>query len=126
MFLSPLQLCWFEFQYPMHHVCQLRQASEKHHNKPPDHVYSPIEISLKRNNYSAKMISGDRTLDPNIFPNLLIRVPADVYVVDCALGQDLAEPSLGRKYAMLARPSNDFSAARTLAPVLLAAVSQSI
>jgi hypothetical protein len=21
MFLSPLQLCWFEFQYPMHHMC---------------------------------------------------------------------------------------------------------
>jgi hypothetical protein len=38
---------------------------------------------------------------------------ADVYVVDCAPGQDLAETSLGRKYAMLARPSNHFPAART-------------
>ena len=34
-------------------------------------------------------------------------------MVDCAPGQDLAETSLGRKYAMLARASIYFWAART-------------
>jgi hypothetical protein len=126
MFLSLLQLCWFEFQYPMHHMCQLRQASQKHHNESPDYAYSPIQISLKRKKLFGLNDLGRPNIRPHYFPYLLIRVRADVHVVDCAPGQDLAETSLGRKYAMLARPSNHFSAAGTLAPVLLAAVSQSI
>jgi len=37
-------------------------------------------------------------------------------VVDCALGQELSRNKPWSKYPMLARPSNHFSAARTLAP----------
>ncbi len=59
------------------------------------------------------MISGERSISSSYFRYLLIRVRADVYVVDCAPGQDLDETSLGRKYAMLARGPIHFSAART-------------
>jgi len=47
---------------------------------------------------------------------LLIRVRANIYVIDCSPLEDGAKASLGRKYAMLVRQANHFSAARTHAP----------
>jgi len=46
MFLSPLQLCWFEFQYPMHQ-CVSCGKHQKNTIMSPDHVFvARVKISI--------------------------------------------------------------------------------